>query len=256
MLGVHAIITDFQIAANEVYAPFKARETVVEIPLGDSFEDLVPDEFFPEELVAQLKSLHAKKRARLAALLTPNELDEHELRSHRSVEGLHRVLGAFEPTEAEFRALFAVHRDFDANFRPNPDTTRSEMLAAEARLQSQFAAALGPARYAEYQHVVDPASSRLNRLVARLGLPVSAAMQVTALKREVNERATALRANSTLDLIRRDGELAALAHDVGGKVSRILGARGLEAYQRYGGYWLDLIHPTQPTSRPSSMPAP
>lgn len=254
MLRVHAVMRDFQIATHEIILPVQSTDhEVLEVPeLPDTFENLKPDETLSPEIVARLKALEADKNARLAALLTPAELEEHKLRTHPLLAPFALDLGEFEPTEDEFRALFAARQTPNAALRSSAGTDQS---AAEAERQAQFAAALGPVRYAEYLQVVDPASSRLNRLVSRLGLPISAAMEITTLKREATERAGAIRSQRASDPSERDAELAALANKAAGDVALILGPRGLEAYQRYGGYWIDLLRPRS-TSEADATPSP
>ncbi|MEO7414294.1 MAG: hypothetical protein ABIZ81_13145 [Opitutaceae bacterium] len=49
-------------------------------------------------------------------------------------------------------------------------------------LQGQIVAVLGPERYEEFKQSTDPANAQLNRLVSRLGLPLTAAIQVAGVR--------------------------------------------------------------------------
>lgn len=166
---------------------------------------------------------------------------------------MRRELALFKPSEAEYRALFPILDTVEQQFPSNLGTS-AEMTAArrdaEEKLQGQITAVLGAARYEEFKQSTDPANSQLNRLVARLDLPLSAAVDAAAIRTDVQQRATEIRQNQQLDSAARNAQLAKLAEEASGKLSHALGgARGLDAYKEYGGQWLTNLVPRQPPGK-------
>jgi hypothetical protein len=89
-----------------------------------------------------------------------------------------------------------------------------------------------------------------NRLVARLELPASAAVEVVAIQQDAQQRLTAIRRNTALSTDQRDAQLTDLSREVTGKLSSTLTPNGLEAYKQYGGGWLQNLNPPAKVSKP------
>lgn len=194
--------------------------------------------------------LDQEQRADLAALLSPQELLEYDLRHSPTSHRLRLELGAAQPSEAEFRSLFTIYQALDQQFPINassgqpPDATLlAARRAAEERALEQVKLTLGPARAAELAQARDPQARQENQLVARLGLPLSAAAEVVAIKRELNERGGAFRRDQTLNDAQRQEQLRALVDVAERRLTATLGARGLSAYREYGGEWLRHLAP-------------
>ena len=190
--------------------------------------------------------LEKEQRTDLAALLTPQELENYELRSSSTASTLRSQLSIFKPTESEFRALFQATRAAEAQYGSitnsgptNPDQVTKMREAVLASLQTQ----LSPERYAELNQATDPKYQMTNRLVARLELPASAAVQVVDIQTDVQKRAQALRRDTTLSPEQRTAQLAELSQEATSKISATLTPRGLEAYKNYGGFWLQNLNP-------------
>src|SRR5262249_17376310 len=104
-------------------------------------------------------------------------------------------------------------------------------------------AAIGAARSADFLQVINPDNAMVDRVTTRLDLPLSAATEVNAVRDDVQKRAEAIRSNDSLSSDERNSQLAALSNEASGKISKTLGANGLEAYRQYGGSWLNNIKP-------------
>jgi hypothetical protein len=190
----------------------------------------------------KLALLEKEKNADMSKLLTPQELEEYNLRSSTSASMLRSNLTTFNPTEAEFRALYKLQSALDDQYpQPMGMTTaeqRAPREAAEKQLQPQIQALLGPDRYADYQLATDPKYSSINRLVARLELPASTSVDVVNVQETAQKQAMALRQDRTLSPDQRNAQLAALAQQAQTQLTATLGPSGFEAYKEYGGYWL------------------
>lgn len=205
----------------------------------------------------KLALLEKEQRTDLAKLLTPQQLEEYDLRSSNTANTLRSQLVTFKPTEAEFRALYKATRDAEekigslTNAGGNPDQMRQIQAAA-----LENARAVLPAdRFAELKQAVDPLYQQVNRLVARLELPTSAATEVVTVQQDIQKRATAVRGNRELSAEQRNEQLGALAQEASAKISTALGGtRGLEAYKQYGGQWLQTIVPRPAPAAPGAPP--
>ena len=201
----------------------------------------------------KLAFIEKEKRADLAAIVTPAELQAYELRSSQTANGLRWQLGAFAPSEQEFCSIFTLQRDFDLQFtnrRTNTDeVAQKARYAAQTALESQIKSALGETRYAEYQRSQDGSYQQLTNLTERFALPKENAVAIYELSKDVQKRAQQIGSDKNLNADSRNQALVALADEATAKVSASLGGdRGLEAYKETGGWWLNNIAPPRPKS--------
>ena len=205
----------------------------------------------------KLALLQQELRADVSKLLTPDELMDYDLLASPTADLLRRQLTIFDPTEKEYRDIFDIQRAFDQKYPNAPGATLTseqirERIAAQQLLQANIQAALGSERAAAYQQAIDPANQQLNRLTQRLGLPVTAAMEVAAAQREYLQRSGVLSASTDLAPDDRSGQLDSLAQQTTARITAALGGqRGLEAYKLNGGAWLkNLQSRTTPAKTP------
>jgi hypothetical protein len=203
--------------------------------------------WLPEDQ-AKLALLDKEKLADFAKILTPQELEEYNLRSSNTASQMRSTLATFNPTEAEFRALFKFQSALDEQYpRPMMGSYTPDQMAprqaAEKQLQPQIQALLGPDRYADYQLATDPKYQQINRLVARLELPATTSVEVVNVQDNIQKQATALRRDRTLSPDERNAQIAALAQQAQTQLTAALGSGGYEAYKDYGGYWLQNLAP-------------
>jgi hypothetical protein len=191
-------------------------------------------------------TLQKEEAADIAKLLTPDELFEYELRSSTEASRLLSQTKIFQPTEAEFRALFPLYRAMGESLREQTTATPGDPAAvqrAEEQLHVKIKELLGPERFADYLQAKDPASEKLNRIVQRLELPLSAATAVVAVQKEVTQRADAVKSDRSLTPAQRQEQLSALAEEATTRITGTLGERGFGAYQQYSGKWLQALQP-------------
>jgi hypothetical protein len=191
----------------------------------------------------RLNGLEKAMHAEFAAVLTPAELENYDLRASRTAENLRSELNAFNPTEQEFRTLYqlksVVDQQFGTMYGPlSPDQAKARRDALN-QLSSQIAGALGPERYADYQRATDYDYVQTTRLVARLELPPATADQVYAMQKEIQQRVDLIRSSAAPE--DRNAQLTALAAEAQAKVAAALGPTGFEAYKSNGGQWLQMI---------------
>ncbi|MEO5959000.1 MAG: hypothetical protein ABIR80_07775, partial [Opitutaceae bacterium] len=153
------------------------------------------DTMLPEDR-EKLAYLEKEQRADLAKLLTPQELEEYEIRSSPTSMQLRSRLAGFKPTEAEFRAIYKLQKAMDDELggayasTPEQSMTRQEK---QKELETQVQAILPPERAAQFKLATDPAYTQVSRVTARFNLPVQAAFDVVTVQKDIQQRATALR---------------------------------------------------------------
>lgn len=188
-------------------------------------------------------ALQRAQHAEIAALLSPTELADYDLRTSDTANNLREQLSAFDATEQEFRALYQLRSAASAQldgFIATPDQMKA-YRAAQQQFETEARTALGDARYADYQRATNYDFRQTSELVDRLGLPTSTAVQVYAVEQDTQQRASALARDATLTPTDRTARLAALAAEVQAQVTASLGAEGYEAYKQHGGQWLGAL---------------
>ncbi len=177
-------------------------------------------------------------------MLTPQELENYELRRSSTASLLHSQLGTFKPTEEEFRAIFHATRAAENQFGSISPGGGTQIQQIRTAVLDQAKILLTPERFADLKQATDPVYQQVNRLVARLELPASAAIQIVAVQQDIAKRAGALRADSSLSPAQRNIQLSGLLQEATTNLTAALGgARGLEAYKQYGGQWLQILQP-------------
>ncbi|MFT3868379.1 MAG: hypothetical protein QM715_07765 [Nibricoccus sp.] len=231
---LQAIVSDYGDLRNEIYS--KANGIML-----------------PEDR-QKIALLEKEQRADLAAVLTPEELENYELRSSSTASTLRSQLSTFKPNEQEFRALFKALRAAEEQYGSisqgpsSPDQLTNIRDSVLASMESQ----LGPDRLADLKLATDPKYQQTNRLVARLGLPANTSVEVGNIQQDIQQKANAVRRDTSLSSEARTAQLSALSQEAANKLSATLTPRGYEAYKQYGGFWLQNLTP--PVRRPTATP--
>lgn len=205
-------------------------------------------------------ALEREQRAALARLLTPQELEEYELRNGTTAMAMRMQLGAFEPTEAEFRAIFRLRNEFAQQYGSTTPVgaTPAEIQArreAERRVTEQIQAALGPARAEDYLRKADYTYVQTGKIIERLQQPRENVDAVMAVSRDIVARARTLEADRSLSGPARSSTQAALYEEAARRLTPLLGgSTGFEVYRQYGGTWLESIKPRPPSATPTKPP--
>lgn len=198
--------------------------------------------------------LHQEQQADLAALLSPTELLEFNLRNGNPTSQLRTQLGVMQVTEAEFRQLLPLWQQMSAGNEPrrvwNPrDPSSPEELAARETLVAQASTFLGPERAAELVQALTPQAYTENVFAARLGLPVGTARSLYQLRTE----ATALLQDGgpPADASAARSERVARAQAMLDELKTSIGPENLELYRNVFGGWINgLENLTAPPASP------
>jgi hypothetical protein len=205
-----------------------------------------------------MRAIEKDLRTSLAAVLTPAELEEYDLRNSNTGRTLRNELLAFNPSEEEYRAIFKLRQPFDEQYAYTNFTTQEQMQRrseAEKQLKDQVSALLGAERGAEYARTTDYSYRQTAQLVARLEMPPETTGNLWNVQKEFAEKRTELIRNaSSLTPEERTKQLTQLQQEAIARITPILGTSSrVEAYKQYGGSWLANMVP-QP--RPATPAAP
>lgn len=208
------------------------------------------------EAQKRLDALEQDQRNAIRQLLTAEEFADYELRNSATSQALRSMLSAFEPSEQEFRAIFALQADFDQRFgrlfgMPSPDEQRARS-EAQRQLTEQIKANLTPERAAAYERSQNYDYRQAAQLVGRLGLPSATLDQLWTIQKSFEDRRGAVYRDHQTDVAARNAALTALQAEARTAVAPVIGERYVDTYTQYGGTWLRSLAP--PTPRPG-LPA-
>jgi hypothetical protein len=186
----------------------------------------------------KLRFIEEEKRRDLAALLSPEEYADYEMRQSRTAQGLRWRMTQMDATEAEFRTIFELQKDFDERFTEqdragNRTRTQEEWKVrneAEKAMKAQIRDALGAERYAAYLRAQDGDYQQLRNATKRFQLPADTPDRVYALRDEVPRRATRIADDQSLSPDQKREALKKLAAETRDAVRATLGSEVAQVY--------------------------
>lgn len=193
-------------------------------------------------------NFETRQLAAIKSALSVDEFAAYELRSSRFAGYLRERSSAFQPSEDEYKLLFAAEKTYRETFVAQK-LNAEEKLKLRAQTDAQVLAALPPDRAADYATFLKTRETPLPRLIARLNLPVSTIRDVQSVQQATLAQAAELRTDSSLTPPERDTQLAALRAAARAKLGATLrGDRGLNAYEIHAGSWLQTLEQTEPST--------
>lgn len=193
----------------------------------------------------KLALLEREKRADLAALLTPQELNDYEMRSSPVTSRLRSALSVMEASEAEFLAIYKIQQPFvDTLYSSsNMVTTRSsfeQRRELTAQVNEQVKAALGEARFLEYQRATNYEYQGLHRMAQVENLPVTAVAQAFDVRASTAEASDKIMNDRSLTPEARTAALQTLAQSAHNQIISAVGPKVGNAYAN-NAQWLTYI---------------
>jgi hypothetical protein len=240
----------FEAAFNAL--PADKRETVREIQEGywqssDTLKDKYDHNRTPEYL-EEYRQINAERRAKLAQVLTPEEMEEYDMRSSNVARNLQSSLVGFNPTEDEFKAIFRIRKAIEEPYggligiatpvdaQGNPIATVQESSAdRRQRMNEQVTEALGPERARQYELSQDSTYRSLAMLGQRYELSSDAVMQGYDLQQSFRTQQQQLMNNRSLSDAERNAAMQQLQESNFKQFSDLVGERAAKAFQRNRG---------------------
>ncbi|HEX2854574.1 MAG TPA: hypothetical protein VHO24_15190 [Opitutaceae bacterium] len=192
----------------------------------------------------KLALLEQEKRADLAQMLSPAELEDYLMRTSNTTAQLRRALGTLNASESEFRAIYAAQAAFDEKYSYQnaggaftPELMR-EREEAQKQTYAQIKAALGEQRYADYLRASDREFQQLNRVAQQASLPDSAAIQAFNLRDSVSKESGRIFTDTTLTVDQKRAALKSLADSARVQINAALGPEAGASYIKIADRWL------------------
>jgi hypothetical protein len=201
----------------------------------------------------KLAFLEKQKRADLTELLTPDELAAYDLRNSTTATNLRHWLSAFDITEAEFKALYALQKPYDdANTPPtsagSSSATRTQAPDAGKIYQDNLKTALGDERYAAYQRTQDADYKTLRQLTRRLQLPQEKTNEAYTLKTTLEQKLNGFKIPPGPAGRQQHADfLAALTREAETGFTAILGETGYTAFKNHSPLLSNRLNPRNAT---------
>ena len=193
-----------------------------------------------------LTNLEQQREVELANLLSPQELEDYQLRHSHIAENLRNQLSGFEPTEDEFKRLFRLQKNFEDQInRKLPqasDEVQAEIRAraqeeGQRALQDEMKNALGPDRYAALQRAQDPDYRTLVQISDRYNLPADTSEKIYGYKLQAEQQKAQIEANPNLTEDQRQAALAAISQETDNWVKKAMGPV-YGSYIKAAGQWI------------------
>jgi len=206
----------------------------------------------------QLRRIEKQRESELAQVLTPEELEEYQLRNSSTANSMRAQMTGFQPSEEEFRKIFRLQKVFENEFSQAFDATDDAQAQIKARAQQdaqdalneEIKKTLGDKRFAEYQRAQDPDYRTLTQVADRFQLSPDVVNRVYGMKQEAERQKAALEANTLITDEQRQAALAGIAKETERTLAPIMGP-SWSAYLKAGGNWIrNLGTPQEPQEFP------
>ena len=194
-----------------------------------------------------LRQLEQQRQVELASLLSPQELEEYELRNSHISENLRNQLSGFEPSEEEFRRLFRLQKDFEEQInRTLPDSASDEMQAeiraraqeeGQRALQDEMQKVLGQERFAQWQQAQDPDYKALVQIADRYNLPTDTSQRIYNYKMQAEQQKLRIESDPNLSEDQRQQARDAIAQETEDWVKKAMGPI-YGSYIKVAGQWI------------------
>jgi hypothetical protein len=195
----------------------------------------------------ELKAVQDQREQEMASVLSPQELEDYELRHSGVAESLRAQLNGFEPTEEEFRKLFRVQKEFEKELNPavsdpaQADARAAAQEDAQKALNDEMRKTLGPERFGEWQRAQDPDYRALVQVADRYNLPREVSANVYNMKMQAEQQKLQVDSNPNLTPQQRQAALAAIANETQRAVSNLMGPSASKPYLKAAGQWITTL---------------
>jgi hypothetical protein len=210
-----------------------------------------------------LQQLQKQREAEMAQLLTPEELEEYQLRLSPTASSLRAQLHGFNPSEEEFRKVFRLQKTFDDQFNTGFHTTDEAQTAAQEQAQQalneELRKTLGSQRFGEYQRAQDSDYKALVQFAERFEASPNLAARVYDMKMQAEQQKVRLETDPNLTPEQRAQTLAAVARETERSVAQLMGGANSQlwqAYQRTGNQWIRELGNSEFVAQADSEPQP
>jgi hypothetical protein len=221
----------------------------------------------------KLALLEREKHNDLAAVLSPQELEDYDMRSSPITMRLKSGLTLMDASESEFRTIYGIEKPYAEQLFPGIGGSggityfTSDMMQqrreAQKEVSTQLAAALGPARATEFERDISSEFQQLARVATAQKMPIDAAIHAFDLRNSAAEQSGRIADDNTMTVEQKRAALQTLAQTTKTQLVGTLGETAGTAYVN-SARWLQAIehgsavtfNGTSTSFRPVRGPAP
>jgi hypothetical protein len=238
------------------FGPLSAEKLERANELWEKFNDArqalyrLADGHIDQETQKEVRQLTKRFNEQLGTVLTPEEVENFNLRTSDLTQNLRHELQYFDVNEEEFRAVFRYKQggqDLEAERPSARDGVQptaedwKKYREQEKQNEEALAAALGTERLKEFKLQQDYSS----RALFEMGVSRDAVLKVADLKQTAEAAASKLRNNKSLTDEQRNEALAAIRAETEKELAGLVGQRQANYYRSSGGYWIRNLAPTR-----------
>ena len=203
--------------------------------------------------MAEIRGLRTERDDRIANMLTPDQKKEYDLRKSPTAANMRLQMDGFDPSEDEFREIFAARKDFDDQHGvvPGSSVSAGDMEGrqfAEQEMNNQIRTSLGDDRYQDYLRQTDYDYKSISKITERQGLGENISAQVYEMKGGAEELAREIRMNTGLPIEERQMQLGQIRTETSRSIESLIGGQGAVALQGQAGgrNWLNNLGRVNP----------
>lgn len=233
------------------YLPESKREAALKIL--DDFQDKEQEMYaanrglWDAQSRAEQRQMQADKLAALAAVLSPAELREYELRQSQTASQLSYDLRNLSVNRDEYEAIFDVRKKYGDSIYNYGDIegkeARQQVEENQKAMKADLAAVLGADKFKDYERGQDYSYQQLQRLAKKNDLPADTANKVYDYKTVAEDGMKKLRANKELTAEQSQTALQQLRTETENALKETLGEKAYKSYLKNGGWWLNNLAP-------------
>jgi hypothetical protein len=236
--------------------PAEKRELVREIQetywqTSDNLKDKYANKR-TAEYIEEYKRANLERKAQLANVLTPDELDEYEMRTTNVAQNMQSSLEGFNPSEDEFKTIYRIRKAIEEPYGGLLGAgaaldAQGNVLAQDQRsyadrrqqINDKIKETLGPERAREYELSQDYNYRSLRQLGDRFGLAPEVVTQSYELQRNYRDQQRQLRSDRTLTSEQRNAALQELSTSHQTQFTQLVGERAAKAFQNNRGGFVE-----------------
>jgi uncharacterized membrane protein len=222
----------------DIFQKFQAK-------MAKTFSGGTPD----AEDMKKMQNSQKEMEAELAKVLSPQEMEDYQLRLSQTAMVMRMQLASFDPSEQEFRDIFKAKKKFDDEFGPfgmlsQDKETKAKYDSAKKELDAGIKSTLGDNRYGEYEMSQDFTYQGIYRVADRNGLGKDAAVKVYDMKKAAEQQAMQVRNDASLSTDQRAQALSGIRAETENSIRTVFGDTAWQSYQKQpGAYWMKAISP-------------
>lgn len=209
----------------------------------------------------KLRLLRAERDRDVAALLTPAERAEYEMRQSPAAQRLIERFGNAIESEDDLRTLYVLQKAHDAKFpaeelngQVSMDALRAR-AAADRQLHEDMRAAVGDERYTAMRRAADQDLGWVDELVTRLKLPANTVDRVAATRESLAAASQRINSDVSLTPVQRTAQFEALDRRARAELADALGNEAADAYSQTSSWLMYLNNGTAfSTTPPENYP--